>query len=301
VNPSGRIDPQVLVVRIDGADGSPLAAIAGYTMHPTTMGPTNRLISPDWPGYLKRTVESLTGATCLFAQGATGDVGPGPAGLTDDLRVIQRLGGQVGAEAARVYLGMELPERTYRHERIWESGAPLGKWRAESVASEPARVRGRSYQLDLPLREQPELAAAEQAVRTAQERLAQLRADGAPNAEVEAATFVTKRANMALRRARDFGGKTSFTMELHLLQIGPAVFAGTECEPFSATAEAVKAGSPFPATWFGGYTGGWYGYVPTAEEFPRQGYEVETSPYAPEAAAALAEQTVAALERFATE
>jgi len=26
--------------------------------------------------------------------------------------------------------------------------------------------------------------------------------------------------------------------------------------------------SPFPATWFGGYTGGWAGYIPTPEEFP---------------------------------
>jgi len=70
VNPNGLIDPQVLVVRIDGGDGSALGAIVGYTMHPTTLGPTNRLMSADWPGHLKRTVEAMTGATCFFAQGS---------------------------------------------------------------------------------------------------------------------------------------------------------------------------------------------------------------------------------------
>ena len=57
VNPEGPIDPQVFVLRIDDREGGPLAAIIGYTMHPTTLGPSNRLISPDWPGHLKRTVE----------------------------------------------------------------------------------------------------------------------------------------------------------------------------------------------------------------------------------------------------
>ena len=109
VNPDGPIDPQVFVLRIDNREGGPLAAVVGYTMHPTTLGPSNRLISPDWPGHLKRTVEAITGATCLFAQGATGNIGPGPDGFTDDVGVVRRLGEQVGCEAARVYLGLQLP------------------------------------------------------------------------------------------------------------------------------------------------------------------------------------------------
>src|ERR671910_1862757 len=109
VNLEGPIDPQVFVLRIDDAEGGPLAAVVGYTMHPTTLGPTNRLISPDWPGHLKRTVEAITGATCLFAQGATGNIGPGPDGFTDDVGIVHRLGKQVGCEAARVYLGLRFP------------------------------------------------------------------------------------------------------------------------------------------------------------------------------------------------
>jgi neutral ceramidase len=63
--------------------------------------------------------------------------------------------------------------------------------------------------------------------------------------------------------------------------------------------QAVKAQSPFPHTWFGGYTGGWFGYVPMPTAWPHGGYEVTTSPYTPDAAAALIEQTVAALRDLA--
>ncbi|MFM9107533.1 MAG: neutral/alkaline non-lysosomal ceramidase N-terminal domain-containing protein [Chloroflexota bacterium] len=288
VNPDGDIDAEVLVVRIDTADGEPLAAIVGYTMHPTTMGPTSRLVSPDWPGYLRRAVETLTGAVCLFAQGATGDTGPGPDGFTDDLRVIRRLGGAVGAEAARVFIELRTMEGRHRHERTWESGAPLGKWVFEPSGQRRARVATLSRGIALPVRPQPPFEDAVAAARSAVDRLEALRIAAAPAPAIEAATFVAKRANMALYRSATFGGAPSFEIEAHLLRIGPAVFVGTECEPFSATGKLVKERSPFPGTWFGGYTGGWFGYVPTPDEYDQGGYEVDTSPYLPEAAAALA-------------
>ena len=86
---------------------------------------------------------------------------------------------------------------------------------------------------------------------------------------------------------------------MQLFQIGPAVFVGAEGEPFVEIGLAVKERSPFPWTWFGGYVGGWAGYVPTADAYPGLGYEVETSPYAPEAAARLVDGTVAALDELA--
>ena len=298
VNPEGPIDPQVFVLRIDGRDGAPLATVVGYTMHPTTLGPSNRLVSPDWPGHLKRTVESITGATCLFAQGATGNIGPGPDGFTDDVGVVRRLGGQVGCEAARVYLGLQLPAVKHRHERVWESGAPLGKWTREPVAEQEPEVRVMSREIRLPLIEQPPLSDAQARVDEAQRRLDDLKQRGALATEIEAATFATKRANMTLSRAQTYGGQQTFPVELHLLQIGPAVLVGTEGEPFAELGLEIKSGSPWPATWFGGYTGGWAGYIPTAGAYPQLGYEVETSPFAPEAAERLVTETIAALKEL---
>jgi hypothetical protein len=298
VNMDGVMDPQVFVVRIDGRDERPLAAIVGYTMHPTTMGPTNRCVSADWPGHLKRTVEGITGATCLFAQGATGNVGPGPEGYTDDARVIRRLGAAVGCEAARVYVQLQVPPKQFRHERVWESGAALGKWVGVPVPERDPEVRVLTRELRLPLQPQPSVADAVARAETTRERLNELVNRRAPDAEVEAATFVTKRAAMTVARARAFGGRSEVPVELHLLQVGPAVLAGIPCEPFAELGLAVKSRSPFPHTWFGGYVGGWSGYIPTPEEYPHGGYEVETSPFTPEAAARVVDGTVAALNEL---
>jgi len=298
VNPDGPIDPQVFVLRIDDAEGGALAAVVGYTMHPTTLGTTNRLISPDWPGHLKRTVEAITGASCLFAQGATGNIGPGPDGFTDDVHVVRRLGGQVGCEAARVYLGLQLPAVRHRHERVWESGAPLGKWIKEPLPEPDTVVRAMSREVMLPLIEQPPLSDAQARLDEAQRRLDDLKERAAPAAEIEAATFAVKRANMTLSRAQTYGGREAFPIELHLLQIGPAVLVGAEGEPFAEMGLQIKAGSPWPATWFGGYTGGWAGYIPTPDAYPQGGYEVDTSPFAPEAAGRLVMETLAALEEL---
>ncbi|MEA2531150.1 MAG: hypothetical protein QOG89_2794 [Thermomicrobiales bacterium] len=294
-NAEGFADPQVLVLRIDDLERRPIAAVVGYTMHPTTLGPTNRLIGPDWPGHMKRTVEAITGTTCLFAQGAAGNVGPGPRGFTDDLGVVRKIGAQVGCEAARVWLGLEVPAVRLRHERVVESGAPLSTWLAEPIDEPAPVVRVAKREVALPVIAQPPVAEALARVEAAQRRLDELKAAGAGADEIAAATFVTKRANMAHWRAETYGGRDSIVTPIYLLQIGPAVFAGIEGEPFAEIGAAIKARSPIPHTWFGGYTNGWAGYIPVPEAYPQGGYEVDTTPFAPEAAAMLVDATVDAL------
>jgi hypothetical protein len=76
------------------------------------------------------------------------------------------------------------------------------------------------------------------------------------------------------------------------------VLAGIEGEPFAEIGQQIKAGSPWSSTWFGGYTGGWAGYIPTPDAYLQGGYEVDTSPFAPEAAGKVVTETLAALEEL---
>ncbi len=298
-NGNGRIDPEVLVVRIDGADGTPLAAIVGYTMHPTTLGPTNRLVSPDWPGHTRATVEQLTGATCLIVQGCAGNVGPGFDGYTDDLAVVRTIGKRIGCVAAEVYLGLDVPQVDRVHERVWESGAPLSTWKKVPRDAGTPKLQLLTKSIDLPLIEQPSLEETAKLVAQAEAHFEALKAAGAPDEKIALATFVVKRSNMAHSRAERFGGKTHVSTTVQVLMLGDIALAGTQGEPFCEIALAVKDRSPFPTTWFGGYTGPWLAYIPTAEEYPKKGYEVDTTPFAPEAAGMLVDEASRLLAEIA--
>jgi hypothetical protein len=75
--PTAPIDPTVGVIRVDDDAGKPRALIVNYACHAVILGPDNRLISADYPGYMARRIEhELTGALCLFTQGGAGDINP---------------------------------------------------------------------------------------------------------------------------------------------------------------------------------------------------------------------------------
>ena len=64
-NAGGFVDHEVLITAIDDLDGNPVATLVNYACHPTIMGPDNRLITPDFPGPVRETVERIIGGTCL--------------------------------------------------------------------------------------------------------------------------------------------------------------------------------------------------------------------------------------------
>lgn len=75
--PTSPIDPTVGVIRIDDQTGKPRAVLVNYACHAVVLGPDNRAISADYPGYLARRLErDLAGALCLFVQGGAGDINP---------------------------------------------------------------------------------------------------------------------------------------------------------------------------------------------------------------------------------
>jgi len=75
--PTSPVDPTVGVIRVDDESGKPRAVIVNYACHAVVLGPDNRQISADYPGYLRQRIErELPGALCLFTQGGAGDINP---------------------------------------------------------------------------------------------------------------------------------------------------------------------------------------------------------------------------------
>src|SRR5208283_1130719 len=76
--PTSPVDPTVAVLRVDAADGRPLAVIVNYACHPVVFGPDNTQYSTDYVGVMEKTVEEAMGGQpmCFFLQGAPGDINP---------------------------------------------------------------------------------------------------------------------------------------------------------------------------------------------------------------------------------
>jgi hypothetical protein len=75
-NPTGPIDRSLAVVRIDHEDGAPLACLVNFQTHPVSQASRTRHISADYVGRARQVIEKLTGATCLYLQGASGNINP---------------------------------------------------------------------------------------------------------------------------------------------------------------------------------------------------------------------------------
>ena len=105
--PTAPVDPTVTVLRIDRADGSPLAILTNYACHPVIFGSDNLRYSADFPGVMNRVVEQKFGARTLsfFLQGAPGDINPYYAVTPieeDPVKGRDWSGERLGHEAARV-------------------------------------------------------------------------------------------------------------------------------------------------------------------------------------------------------
>jgi single-strand selective monofunctional uracil DNA glycosylase len=78
----GARDPQLPVLRVDAADGAPLATVFAYAAHPVLLSAANRSLSPDYPGAARARVESRRGGLAIFLAGPLGDQNPTLPGTT---------------------------------------------------------------------------------------------------------------------------------------------------------------------------------------------------------------------------
>ena len=93
-------------------------------------------------------------------------------------------------------------------------------------------------------------------------------------------------------------GGESPEFQLTVGRIGDVGVVGLGGEVFSQLGKAIKEASPFPTTLIITHCNGAAGYVPTKEAYPEGGYEVRTSPFAPEAAEVLVREAVTLLREL---
>jgi hypothetical protein len=78
-------------------------------------------------------------------------------------------------------------------------------------------------------------------------------------------------------------GRPLVRLPLRFLRINDTVIWTAPVEMFCEISMEVRRRSPFPHTFYFGYTNGWFGYLPTARGFDEGGYEPRTSPFSAQA------------------
>ena len=298
-NWDGLADPTVRVVRFDDLEERPVAVIVHYACHGTTMGWQTQLFTPDFPGPVRQIVEQQVGGTCLFLQGAAANLTP-RRGFTGDCRVYRRLGAMLGLEASRIAVEIETLPRSERFLGVLPSGAPIALYADEPLDAGPPpfRILQRKIQLPAKTFRPPEELEAEAAALVAETN--RLRREGTED-QVRLANAKATQAGWRAGNSRLYYGKKQIEWEMQAIRIGPVALLSVAGEPFLEISHRILAESPFGHTLFSGYSNGGFGYIPTREAFSEGGYEIEATPFSPDAADALVAAGIRLLRDLAAE
>lgn len=241
-NPNGPYDPTMTLIHFKSTEGAPIGSIVHIAVHPTVAG-SNHNITRDWPGYLVDHVEKLTGTCCIYINGAEGDVGPrlsnGQTTATESY--IPEIGLQAQKDVQRAYEAMKdfhVPEMRVHTEKVC-----------------------------LPFAQPP----AQEIVDSLIKEL------GDPDRLVDVA--VTKYAQLNRIKAMYESGEPfpeGAILEQTVTALGELALVPAPFEAFCGIALDIRRKSPYKNTLLLGLTNGSFGYLPTGEQLPYGGYEVDS-------------------------
>jgi hypothetical protein len=261
-NPTNPADDTLVVARITAADGAPLALIANYACHPTTLAWENDRVSPDFVGELRSTIERAGAGLGLFLQGASGELAPRYQ-YVGDSAVADAHGRELAHATLATTDAMEPPGQELVFDRVVESGAPLAAWRRQPRPVTP-RMRSLAAQcrtVDLPLKDWPSTA--------------ELAAQFAACTDRALAERIRRR----LRIREALGDGATFPLEIWGWRVGEALVLGTMAEAYSAIQAGVRAAFPDRAVAWLNLVNGSVGYLPPAPLYDADIYQVWQTPF----------------------
>lgn len=237
-DPDTPADDTVLTARAHAEDGTLLATLVNYACHPTTLAWDNTLISPDYPGAMRETIEEVTGVPCLFLQGASGELGP-VEGFVGDTSVADRNGRQLGHAALSAIESLPDPNTRFEYTGPVVSGATLGEWKYNELPDEFSDSNA-SWQLVrqiIPLPIRPGTPTTQEV----ETELAKWEKKDTPDARAMA-----ERKRRLLHRLSQLPAGDNFPLEAVVLRLGGAVWIIIQGEHYSVLQKVLR--ERFPKT-----------------------------------------------------
>jgi hypothetical protein len=168
INPVAPADGTLLVGRVADTAGKVRCTLVNYACHPISLGGGNTLISPDYIGAMRETVEQGShGGECVFLHGASGDQAPRRS-FASDARIADQNGRELGYSALSVLASMFLPNVELEFAGVEESGTPLAIWKECAVTSN-AIIKTRRVNIRLKIADMPGREELKQAIAAATE------------------------------------------------------------------------------------------------------------------------------------
>jgi len=253
LSPDAPADDTLLVGRVTRVDGQPsgpggrlCATLMHYACHPTTLAYQNSLLSPDYIGAARETVERATGAPCVYLQGPCGDLAP-REGYTGDVAMADRNGRQLGYAALAALESLGPVGTDYAYQGPLVSGATLGIWARvphSAERMEQARtIAGGAFTVALPLKPQSEAATweAEQARWSERQAEAEERGDAVAARDARA---MAERAKRWLARLKERPAGETYALSYSVYRMGDAVWVTTGGEPTSQLQQELRRRFP---------------------------------------------------------
>ena len=261
-NPANPADDTLVVARITSASGAPLATIANYACHPTTLAWDNDLVSPDYVGEMRSTIEREGAGLGLFLQGASGELAARYQ-YVGDPAVADAHGRELAHAVLATVHAMEPPGQHLVFDRVVESGAPLATWRREMRPATPLTrtLAAKRRTVDLPLKDWPSAAELSAQFAGCTDR---------PMAE---------RIRRKLRIRESLGDGKTFPLEIWGWRIGEAVVLGTMAEAYSCIQRNVRAAFPDREVAWINLVNGSVGYLPPEPLYDVEIYQVWQTPF----------------------
>lgn len=271
-NPDGVADDTVLVAKaVDENTGETLGSVVNYACHPTTLAWENTLLSPDYVGAMREVIEQVTGAPCLFLQGASGDLGPRD-GYVGDVAVADRNGRQLGFAALSALSALPPPGTYFEFAGPVVSGAVLGSWKHKQVSDAERKrfaewntlrsIVALPYRLNLPT---AEATKAELAKWEAEEAAARSANDTARVSECRARGEQMRRQ---LTRLAAMPNGPAYPYRIVVSGVGDSVWVFCPGELYQVFQTTLRARFPHLAIVIATVTNDWQpGYLPAASSY----------------------------------
>ena len=262
-NPANPADDTLVVGRVTSGSGRTLATLSNYACHPTTLAWDNDLVSPDFVGMMRETIEQATGGVpAVFLQGASGEMAPRYQ-YVGDTAVADAHGRELGHAVLAAIYAMEPPGQRLVYDRVVESGAPLATWRREPKGASrlSASLAAECRTVDVPLKDWPSAAelAAQFAVCTDRP--------------------IAERLRRKLRIREALGDGPTFPIEIWGWRLGEALVLGTLAEAYSCIQQNVRAAFADREVVWLNLVNGCIGYLPPSPLYDVEVYQVWQTPF----------------------